>query len=111
MKPWRKAYVVCVKSGLLPRLSSPPAGFQVGSDPFAWPLSVLWKLPGAGVDNGLNLFFGLFRYRHVAVKILINEQADKHLKDNEVITTVAAVANAVVDDDMLIIANLGSSDK
>ena len=59
---------------------SPATGLEIGADPFPGSLRVLWELSGAGVDDGLDLLFRLFRNGDVTVKIFIHKQSDEHLE-------------------------------
>ena len=73
-------YIVGVQPCLLPRSLGPSAGLQIRPDPFPGSLRVLGELSGAGVNDGLDLLFGLFGNRDVAVQVLIHKQSDKHLE-------------------------------
>ena len=71
-----------VQTGLFPCPLGAPTRFEIGPDPLAPSHGVLGKLPGAGVDDGLDLLLRLFRDRDVSVEVFVNEQADKHLGRN-----------------------------
>ena len=73
-------YIIDIQSGLLSGSFCASARFQICSNSFARPVRILWKLSGAGINDGLNLLFGLFGNRNMSVKVLIHKQSDKHLQ-------------------------------
>ena len=82
-------HVVYIQSSLFSGPFSPPAGLEIGPDPLPRPLRVLRELSGAGVNDGLDLLFGLFRDGDVTVEVFIDKESDEHLEISQCyITTV-----------------------
>ena len=72
-------HVVDIQSCLFPGPLGTSAGLEIGSDPLPGPLRVLRELPGAGVDDGLDLLFGLLGDGNMSVQVLVHKQSDEHL--------------------------------
>ena len=61
------------------------AALEVSPYAFASSLCKLRKLTPTRVNDGLDLLFRLLANRHHAIKVLIHEQANKHLKRTAVL--------------------------
>lgn len=55
------------------------AGFEVGADALASTFLEFWELSAAGLDDGLDLLFGLLGDGHHPVQVLIHKETHKHL--------------------------------
>ena len=76
-----KTYIINVKSSLFSWSLGSSARLEISSDPLPGSLRVLGELPGAAVDDGLDLLLGLLGDGHVPVQVLVHEQSHEHLQE------------------------------
>merc|ERR1719495_465992 len=69
-----------VQTSLLTRSFCPATRLQICADPLTRPVRILRELTAATVDDCLYFFLWLFRDWYMAVEVLVDEQANKHIK-------------------------------